>query len=412
VPYRRIPLSALRVGMYVAKLDRSWFWSPFLFFSCHIKSTRQIEKLRCAGIETVEIDLDRGLDISEEPDTEAVPNPIEVPPRQLRSVGQVASLETLVRDLSLAREARQRLEQSIRSTFSTIAGTGMVQPEEARRITIEVISVTQTLPKPALVMAFSQDREDDPLLTQHALAVSGLAMILAHAADVDLFTLQDIVTGALLHDVGLLQLPTDIRRRCHATSDLLSARERQLYRSHPRVTAMALQRQGSFSPVICEIVADHHALLNNTGFPAETSGKFTSDTTRLLMVVDRYDELLTGFGGASPLTPHQALQRLYEEGRAGKYDQKYVTLFVAALGIYPVYSCVRLNTGERAVVTVINSRKLHQPIVTITHDPGGTPYPVSLVIDLANQDHQAPPRSIAGIIESAPDRLADLAQAS
>ncbi|HEX2054977.1 MAG TPA: hypothetical protein VHF07_00695, partial [Nitrospiraceae bacterium] len=120
----------------------------------------------------------------------------------------------------------------------------------------------------------------------------------------------------------------------------------------------------------------------------------------LIMVADRYDELLTGFGGASPLTPHQALQRLYEEAEAGKYDQKYVTLFVTTLGIYPVYSTVSLNTGERAVVTVINSRKLHQPIVTITHDPEGSPYPVALVIDLANQDERARTRSIAGIIES------------
>jgi HD-GYP domain-containing protein (c-di-GMP phosphodiesterase class II) len=163
---------------------------------------------------------------------------------------------------------------------------------------------------------------------------------------------------------------------------------------------MALQRQGSFSPSICQMVADHHALLNNTGFPVETPGAFTTDMTRLLMVADRYDELLTGFGGASPLTPHQALQRLYEEGQAGKYDMSYVALFVTVLGIYPVYSCVKLNTGERAVVTVINSRKLHQPIVTITHDAEGTPYPVSVVIDLANQDERVPIRSITTILEN------------
>jgi hypothetical protein len=64
-----------------------------------------------------------------------------------------------------------------------------------------------------------------------------------------------------------------------------------------------------------------------------------------------------------------------------------------------VYSIVKLNTGERALVTVINSRKLHQPIVTITHDPAGVPYPVSLVIDLANQDERTRTRSITGIID-------------
>ena len=56
------------------------------------------------------------------------------------------------------------------------------------------------------------------------------------------------------------------------------------------------------------------------------------------------------------------------------------------MGIYPVYSYVALTTGERAIVSVINSGKLHQPIVTITHDPLARPYIVPLVIDLANQD--------------------------
>ena len=175
---------------------------------------------------------------------------------------------------------------------------------------------------------------------------------------------------------------------------------------------MALQRQGSFPPAVCQMVADHHALVDNTGFPAETHGAFTSNLTRLMMVADRYDELLTGFGGASPLTPHQALQRLYEEGLAGRYDAKYVTLFVTSLGIYPVYSSVKLNTGERAIVAVINSRKLHQPIITITHDPDGTPYPVSLVIDLANQDERAPIRTIANIIGCDLRSIDILAQAS
>lgn len=402
--YRRIPLSTLRVGMHVAKLDRSWLWSPLLFFSCRIKDIRQIEKLRRYGIREVEIDPARGLDVEDEPDMAAgIQQPADVPDQHVRGANQiasVASLETLLRDLALAREARQRLEQSIRSTFSTIAATGVVHEEETRKMAIEIISVTHTLPKPALLMAFSHERGEDPLLSQHALAVSGLSMILAHAADLDLLTMQAVVTAALLHDVGLLQMPADLRHRCHETSGPLSFRQQQLYRSHPRLGAMALQRQGSFSPAVCQTVADHHALLDNTGFPPETPGAFTSDMTRLMMVADRYDELLTGFGGASPLTPHQALQRLYEEGQSGKYDRKYVTLFVTALGIYPVYSCVMLTTGERAVVTVINSRKLHQPIVTITHDPDGVLYPVSLVIDLANQDERAPIRSIANIIES------------
>ena len=114
--------------------------------------------------------------------------------------------------------------------------------------------------------------------------------------------------------------------------------------------------------------------LNGSGFPAETGGAFTSDMTRIVMVTDRYDELMTGFGGASPDTPHQSLQRLYQEGQEGKYEARLISLFVKVMGIYPVYSYVALTTGERAIVSVINTNKLHQPIVTITRPFGTTLY--------------------------------------
>jgi HD-GYP domain-containing protein (c-di-GMP phosphodiesterase class II) len=205
----------------------------------------------------------------------------------------------------------------------------------------------------------------------------------------------------------LLQLPAHLRRRCHETSAPLSRQEQLLYQSHSRLSAMALQRQGSFSASVCQLVADHHALLDNTGFPPETPGAFTNDMTRIVMMMDRYDELLRGFGGASPLTPHQAFQRLYQEGQAGKYEPRYIALFIRLLGIYPVYSCIELNTGERGIVTVINSRQLHLPIITITHDPDGVVYPVPMVLDLANQDERAPTRSIRGIIENSFSPLDD-----
>lgn len=408
--HRRIPLDALRVGMHVTKIDRRWFWSPLLFHSFVVRTVEQIDSLRRHGVKEVEIDPSQGreVDVIEKPGTEGGARGWTSDTRLPASPPQdipVPSLHALSQDLSLAREARRRLEQSIHSIFSDISTTGLVEPEEARKIILDMRAVTQSIALPAWFMALSQDRADDPLLSQHAMATCGLSMVLAHAAGLDLLGLQSVATGALLHDIGLLQLPTYLRRRCHETSAPLSRQEQMLYQSHARVSAVALERQGLFSPSICQLVADHHALLDNTGFPQETQGAFTSDMTRIVMVTDRYDELLRGFGGASPLTPHQALQRLYQEGQAGKYERRYIASFIKLLGIYPVYSCVRLNTGERAVVTVTNSHRLHQPVVTITHDADGAPYPVALTIDLADQDDRAPTRSIAALIESGPSVL-------
>ena len=308
----------------------------------------------------------------------------------------------MTQELLAARTARAQLEASVQNTFSRIAQTGVVDPEEATHTVHAISAVAQALNTHALFMAFNQGRAGNAPLSQHALATCSFSMILAHAADYNLLAIQELATGALLHDIGLMQVPPNVLQRIHDTSTTLSEQNRQTYEAHARGGAILLERRNGFSPAVEQIVAEHHAYLNGSGFPAETGGAFTSDMTRIVMVTDRYDELLTGFGGASPLTPHQSLQRLYQEGQEGRYENRLISLFVKVMGIYPVYSYVSLTTGERAIVSVINSGKLHQPIVTITHDPSGEPYIVPLVIDLANQDTEAPPRGIRSVLGTIP----------
>lgn len=405
--YRLVTIDALRIGMHVAKLDVAWFRSPFLRHSFLIRTHEQIEKLRRAGVKQLTIDPARGLDLPE------ISNLSGAKPKMMVQAGSsatatpptVRSLAKMTEELEAARSARRQLEQSVQSTFSRIVETGVADPEKIRHIIHEIDAVAKSLTTHALFMAFSQGRDGDNSLSEHALATCSFSMILAHAASYDLIALQDMATGALLHDIGLLQVPPYLLKHIYDTSTTQSEANRRIYESHARAGAILLERHGGFSPAVEQIVAEHHAYMNASGFPADTNGAFTSDMTRLIMVTDRYDELLTGFGGGSPLTPHQSLQRLYQEGHEGKYENRLVSLFVKVMGIYPVYSYVALTTGERAVVSVISPRRPHQPIVTITHDPSDTPYIVPLVIDLANQDERAPMRAICSIIETVPSEI-------
>ncbi len=390
--------------MHVAKLDLAWFRSPFFRHSFLIRTDEQIQKLRRAGVKQLKIDPARGLDVAETSASAPAKQHVTIHPKISSSAksSAVRSLEAMTQELQDARTARRQLEQSVQSIFARITESGVVDPEKAEHTIHEIDAVAKTLTTSALFIAFSQGRGGHHSLSEHALATCTFSMILAHAAAYNLFALQDLATGALLHDLGLLQVSPTVLQRIHDTSAILSEQNRRAYEAHARSGAILLERQGGFAPAVEQIVAEHHAYLNGSGFPAETRGAFTSEMTRIVMVAERYDELLTGFGGASPLTPHQSLQRLYQEGHEGKYENQWVSLFVKVMGIYPVYSYVTLTTGERAVVSVLNSNKLHQPIITITHDPSGTPYIVPLVIDLANQDEQAPVRKISSVLGTIP----------
>lgn len=405
--YRPITIDALRIGMHVAKLDVAWFRSPFMRHSFLIRTDEQIEKLRRAGVKHLSIDPARGLDLHDPsaPAEDTLPLAARTAALPGGNGSEIRSLTAMTEELLAARSARAKLEESVHTAFSRIAQTGVVDPEEASHTVHAISAVAQALNTHALFMVFSQNRDANAPLSQHALATCSFSMILAHAADYNLLAIQELATGALLHDIGLLHVPPAILRRIHDTSATVSEQSRLTYEAHARMGAILLERRGGFTKAVEQIVAEHHAYLNGSGFPSETGGAFTSDMTRIVMVTDRYDELLTGFGGASPLTPHQSLQRLYQEGQEGRYESRLISMFVKVMGIYPVYSYVQLTTGERAIVSVINSGKLHQPIVTITHDPDGEAYIVPLVIDLANQDEQAPPRGVRTVLGTIPEEF-------
>jgi HD-GYP domain-containing protein (c-di-GMP phosphodiesterase class II) len=396
----KVPIDDLRPGMFIAKLDLSWFRSPFMRHSFLIEDPAQIDKLRRVGVQFVDIDPDRSS-IPPDGTTDQTRSHAANPIRQtVASQPQVKTLQQLAEEIHQARIARKQLEEAVRSVFSTISRSGTVGPHQARDAVQEITIAARTLSNSAMFMALSQNRDGDASLSQHALSTCTLALVLGQTYGFNPLELNELATAGLLHDIGLLQIPESVLKRTTTTSHPLTPRERERFQSHPRLSIAMLEQQKGFATGVLHLIGEHHALLDGSGYPQETRGEFTSDRTRILVISDRYDELITGFGGATPLAPYQALQRLYREAQEGKLDKDILSRFIKTVGIYPIHSYVRLNTKELAIVTDLNPSRLHQPIVTITHEPGGNSYPAPFTINLALQDTQPPGRTIEAVLDA------------
>lgn len=395
----RIPVHDLQIGMYVAHLDISWFRSPFLRHSLLIEDPSQIEKLVRAGVKMVDIDPNKGISSQPHPVSDITHTATKTASTWNRP--QPKPLAQLNEEYAQAKLAKQQMDQAVQSVFTTITKTGTVNPQQAAEAVQEITIAMRTLTNSAIFMALSQNRVGDSTLSRHALTTCTLSLVLGQAFQFNPLELQELATAALLHDIGLLQIRPAIVRQAHVTVGLSEA-DQQEFEAHPRHAVLVLERQGMIEGAILHLIANHHAYLNDSGYPKESRGQFACDRTRILMVVDRYDELITGFGGTSPLTPHRTFQCLYQEARQGKIDQRILSSFIARVGIYPVHSHVRLNTQELAVVTELNQEKLHQPIVTITHQSEGTEYVTPLVVDLAHQTEESQVRTIETIIAMDP----------
>ncbi len=384
--------------MYVASLDLPWYRSPFLRHSFKIERPAHIEKLLRAGVKAVEIDLDRG--IAPRPQQQPIaPQPATIPPPSVQDKKPIKTLAQLNEEYAQATLAKQQLTQSVQSVFSNIARTGTVSSQHAADAVHEITIVTRTLTPSSLFMALTQNRAGDPMLSQHALTTCTLALILGQTFQFNPLELQELATAALLHDIGLLQIDPALVRQAHSDRRLSPSQQLE-FETHPRVGARTLQQAGNIEAVILDLIANHHAYLDDSGYPKETRGEFTSDRTRILMIVDRYDELMSGFGGSTPLPSHRTFQTLYQEARQNKLDQQVLSAFIGLVGIYPVHSQVRLNTKEQAVVAGLNQETLHQPIITITHQAQGTTYADPFTVNLADQPEGSQTRAIEAVIDA------------
>lgn len=383
--------------MYVAGIDCSWFRTPFLKHRFLINTKEQIERLRRSNARAVDIDPSKGLDVASFPIAQETLHTIglRTSTQATPSHDEPRSLATLSQELTIAQETREKLIQSVKTVFDAISKTGAPRPGPVNEAVQEITIVTRTLSTHAAFMAMSQGRHLDDSFNNHSLTVCTLAMIIGQALGYNPIQLHELATGALLHDIGLLQLSDHLFH----TSTPLSSEDLAAFHHHPRLGAIAIEAQHNFSQTVRQIAAEHHVTPDGHGYPSETSGGSTAEASRIVMIADRYDELLTGFGGLRPLPSHAAIQQLFQQGEFGRLDLRLISLFIKLVGIYPVYSFVELNTKERGMITAINSATLHQPTVALTYDETGSPYRSPLTIDLSNQN-QSPLRSIKRVVTS------------
>jgi len=168
--------------------------------------------------------------------------------------------------------ARKRLEQEVSSVFSTLNDKGVVGRQQTAESIREITTVTGTLEGSTILMALSQDRNGDTSLSQHALTTCTLSLLIGQNFNFNPLELRELATAAVLHDIGLLQVPPHVIQRFYSTSTPLASREMLQMQAHPRLGMLTLERQGGFEDQVLKIIEEHHALLEEAATPKKNAG--------------------------------------------------------------------------------------------------------------------------------------------
>ena len=259
--------------------------------------------------------------------------------------------------------------------FEGTRATGLMSYREVTQLVDDMIGVIAE--RQAACYAVNSLRDKDPTLYEHGLTVCTLSIIIGQAQGYSHESLQQIGIASLLHDIGLTRLPRNVVKRAKAGTQA----DQALYDSHPHQGIATLEKSGVRDPAILAVVRGHHDVASVSGVSEDR----TQEQTRLVGIVDQYDELIAGQGGLPPMSSNQAMTQLYQRYRGQSQLLEGVAYLIRTIGVYPLYSLVALNSGELGVVGAITPGKAHLPMLYLCRDHRGQAYRPVPELDLAGE---------------------------
>ncbi|MCX7725259.1 MAG: HD-GYP domain-containing protein [Chitinispirillaceae bacterium] len=371
-----IPLQDLKVGMYIGDVFNK---KGVLLYSANtlITDESQIEALRRQGVDFVTITIKekepKDTEFKEEVITTFITE--EIKPK--------AEASTKIYNEKVIREAldiRSKTVNAIRQIM-TSAKSGRLFSLSSVVKNVEVI-LDFMLDNSDVMINLCRIKSQSESTYEHSVNVGILVTGFASALGFTREKVLDVGVGGLLHDIGKILLPDEvINKRGSYTNS-----EYELYRKHPLLGVEFIKNKNiSVSECVSNIISQHHERLNGSGYPCGLKDKEIDEMAMICAVADVYDLLTTHGIHQRDYIPQEALALIFQ-GADIEYPRLLVEHFTKLLGIYPVGSFVKLDSGEMGVVIKNNRDKLLKPVVKILFSKDGKKLETPYIKDLAKEE--------------------------
>ena len=269
-----IAVEELRIGVYV-QLEGGWLSHPFPLSSFRIATEEQLATLRGLGLKQV-----CWVPEKSDPPEPVAPLLHAAAQRPALTPAEAAAAQRR-QALAEQREAQLRCERQYGEAaraWREASDAVSQRPEDARRHTEALTSaMLDKLLVNAdigirLVSVAGADRS-----AAHALNVAVISLLIGRAMGLQGEDLHDLGVGALLHDVGKV----DLAERLRHADDGMNWVDMAAYREHV-VRGVAHGKRLALTPGALAVLAQHHEHADGSGFPQQLSADRMSLASRIV----------------------------------------------------------------------------------------------------------------------------------
>ncbi|MBL8434100.1 MAG: HD-GYP domain-containing protein [Zoogloea sp.] len=376
---KKIPVSRLRPGMFIQELCGDWMSHPFWRAQFKLSGDADLRRIVESGILHVYIDTDRGLDDVEAVAADEVKASVEQEIVAALSAPDDTVLRVPVREeIARARKVHEQAHQVVRSMMGDVRLGKAVSLEDAEPV-VEAITGSVLRNSGALLGLIGITNKDDYTFL-HSVSVCTLMIAFGRSLGLAGDDLRQGGIGGLLHDIGKMKVPDAVLNKPGRLTDA----EFDLIKRHPGDGhAVLLETQG-IGAVPLDITRHHHERLDGSGYPDRLAGDAISTMARMAAIVDVYDAITADRCYHKGMPAAEALRKMWEWSSA-HFDQKLLQAFMRCVGIYPVGSLVRLESGRLGVVTEQNEASLLTPRLRVFFSTRSNGYIKPELVDLGRK---------------------------
>jgi HD-GYP domain-containing protein (c-di-GMP phosphodiesterase class II) len=386
--HKEVPVEFLEFGMFVAKLDRPWTETPFVFQGFVLSSEQQLEALK-KYCKVVYVDPEKRQEsvaaklLTLPPSSSTRQVIAEQSKEKVRGTVVYKELAKVEEELPRARTAFTQTNAIVHTMSRAVVSGNALDGDRARQAVTEITDSVVRNPDAMMLLVTMRDKAEETL--NRATQVSVYMTVFGRFLQLERERLELLGLIGLLQDVGMLKLPPGMPAR---RSDLKSE-EDEIFKTHVAHSAEILSRTAGLPPELPSIASLHHERYDGSGYPRGLKGSAISQMGAIAGIVDTFDMLTAPAPYGLQMPPSNALNVLFQN-RGTQFHAALVEQFIQCVGAFPVGSIVELNTGEVGVVITQNLVKRLQPRVMVVQDASGNPIHPHKILDLVNEPKASP----------------------
>lgn len=205
--------------------------------------------------------------------------------------------------------------------------------------------VDEIMSNGSLSLDMADLRTYDDYTYAHSVNVAVVSGLIGMGMNMNIEDLTNLVTAALLHDIGKLSIPSEILSK----PERLTPEEYEIMKSHTVKSYELLSERWDISSQVKTAVLFHHENVDGSGYPNGITGEEQTLFTRILHVADVYDALISKRPYKNPYSPYEATE--YLMGGCGiMFDRQVVDVLLKYVPLYPKGTSVCLSDGRIGII--------------------------------------------------------------